>query len=295
MNHHGYGSDDHQFEDFRKRKNRQMRQRRQAEGQAGMYDHSFANGAARVIEEGEQREAQDMQLRREMDEFVRDTTKLAAGVLGEVHDAKDREIEAVVSDEVQDFFQGPDLASPQGLAASPPPAPAAPMRQTLSLQEHMESQRNYGPETSVEEAARFASEVATPEPTPAKPASDAGEEVEFIEFRGEALSAFCDLDDSVEQLPNDDPDVLDNSVREFERISHIEPSCGDDDVDVSVEAKAVEQRSSSLPAAFARLVADPDQCKATLTCLVNGGILERDEARAIYAEMRERWAHCLDS
>ena len=34
--------------------------------------------AARDIEQGEQRQAQDMMLKREMDELLRDTTKLAA-------------------------------------------------------------------------------------------------------------------------------------------------------------------------------------------------------------------------
>ncbi|MCA8969717.1 MAG: hypothetical protein KDC95_08035 [Planctomycetes bacterium] len=295
MNHHGYGSDDRNFEDFRKRKNRQLRQRRLAEGQAGLFQHGIANSAARVIEEGEQREAQDMQLKREMDEFVRDTTKLAAGVLGEVNEQKDRQVQSQVSGEMQEFFSSPPSPGGADEHARPQPSdvqsqtPAQPPRAVISLEEHLSSQSmrvTPSEPTPVPQHVQSSGRHAAQRPDP--------ELDEYTEFRGEALSDFCDSDDLTE-LP-DDPTVLDDSVREFERISHLEPSCCDEDVPAprAPAPEASTPKAPLLPIAFARLVSDPDRCKATLKCLVGGGILDREEARHIYAEMKERWAHVID-
>ncbi len=295
MNHHGYGNDDSSFDEFRKRKHRQQRQRRLAEGQAGFFANGIANNAARVIEEGEQREAQDMQLKREMDEFVRDTTKLAAGVLCEVNEQKDRR--GGSEDHAQQMARMKALETEAARRGAASLTPETPPRAVMSLEEHLQQESERVNGGASQEVLR----VAALEPTPVPPhlqqgaRSSRGADADFADFRGDALSDFCDADDHFEELP-DDPDVLNDSVREFERISHLEPSCSDEDLPLAVasEAPAPKVARPPLPLGFTRLVSDPDRCKATLKCLVNGGILDRLEARGIYAEMKERWSQVLD-
>lgn len=100
MNRHGYGNEDTTFEDFRRK--RQKQRQRFVGDDPGVPANKEA---LRQIEEREQREARELRLRNEIFDFIRDTIKLAAGVLSEVSGDQAEELSQQITSEMHDFFK----------------------------------------------------------------------------------------------------------------------------------------------------------------------------------------------
>ena len=288
MQHHGYGSDDANFEAFRRKKNKQRRQQQNASGKSGAY--AALNDNLRAIEQDEQRAAQDMQLKREMFEFVRDTTKLAAGVLTEVNDEQGRRSDEQASVEADDFFHESDFEEVVDEHAHD---------HDHGLASRMQVERDEFERL----ASGYADEVVhhhDGEEYGYGHHDEAGHAATYDDYHG-ARPGFADehgaAHEDLAEVPPDyvdyDRDSRDRAARDLVEIDdefggpdeeelghlHLEDELG------TIEEKAPVH---SVPEDWSAILEDDERCRQALLLLVKGGVLHKHEARRIYVESQER-------
>ena len=188
-------------------------------------------------------------MRREIEDFVRETTRHAAEVLGEMEEEHSEEVSQKVASEMEEFLattaQGTgellDLLRERYSEEGPPPAPAKPQLGLTSAP------------PPVGAAPSFDTDVA----------SDLSEEAE--DLLGGALVGES-VDSSIE---------FDASLT--------------DPLEVDAFEDLAERRSTTeVPSAYGRLLEDPATAKRTLAVLVEAGLLTRDEAREVFVELGSR-------
>ena len=292
MQHHGYGSDDAIFEAFRRQKNKQRRQQKQCEGKSGAF--AALNENLRAIEQDEQRAAQEMQLKREMFEFVRDTTKLAAGVLTEVSDEQGRQREEKVSVEADHFFHD-DFdevhehdAHAHGLSSQMQVERDEFERLASGYVDAVEDEP--GRHHAAGHAATYDSyhgtrpgladdHDATPEGFTQMPVHGEVDELHGSHGAGpdarhaDGLGDLVEIDD---EFGGPDEEELGHMKLEDEL-----PTIGEEN---QTEVPAVQV----VPEDWTAILEDDARCRQALLLLVKGGVLHKHEARRIYVESQDR-------
>jgi hypothetical protein len=263
MNNHGYGSDDSDFREFRRRKAKHQRQARDAKDT----EEPQRQSAIEVIEERERREALESQLRREMFEFVRDTTKLAAGVLARVGDDQASTMSRQISDEMQDFFKTAMYGTEDLVAVLKAKHGQDVLRLSpAEIEAHMaalnvEDMDRYRAQGNEELAMKHFGQKLQPEN---RPKVAAPKKSSFT--TSEPLPDFGHQDLTETLGAEAQPDALHDLAELGEVISGTTPA------------------ALPVPAAFAELLNGADRAKRTLALLVRHGLLDRETARQVYAQ-----------
>ncbi len=305
VNRGGYGNDDKAFEAFRRDKAVRRRQHLAATGKS-VAPARCATDAMRAIEEGEQREARELQLRREMFEFVRDTTKLAAGVLGQVHEQQARSRDSQVSGEMRDFFktaksEAEDLvnavksnydgdASEQELEPSMTELGIAGLDRFRAEGVEEVAQMHLG-QDPMQAAGAVKDAVPIEAPVEIFDPSMVFAEGDLTDQPTAEVDGADDGADDGDEMALDVVEPVTESSMTLTAVSLVDPLEIDGDLDDELGRLdlELEQEASEphVPERFAALIRDPGLRRKALAALAKAGLLSRDDARAIYIEARD--------
>ncbi len=297
-----------QFEAFRREK-----QKRKYRGESGEGGLPATSDSARVLAEDDRKEALEIRLQREMQEFVEGTTRIAARILNQVGEKQAKIVQERIAREMKEFF-----------------------RTTLQRAEEMVRtlREEYGMRTEAAEIEAHLKELAADEldgfrfegnqdaaqrhlgqePGEARekwegvtrtPLLEEGASTE-TEAPGEALP----LESRIKATASDDHGPVETLGTVFEsdpphRIEEDEENGSGliDPVDLAIESpeedpgeneeragggtSAEDAAPSTLAPWMTALQKDPEKLKKALTLMVAEGLLSREQAREAYASVRK--------
>ncbi len=284
MNRHGYGSDDAAFDRFRREKTRRRRQHQEVQGESLV--HSVRSETVRLIEEGDQREARELKLHREMFEFVRDTIKVAAGVLSTVTDDQRENVARQISGEMEDFFKSTSGGAEDAIELL---RDRHDLEETDTTSEQLEVHLG---ELGIQDLDRWRREGL--------------EEIarrhlgQPVERTGEDGLAG---DEAHVGVAEEEAPETEHPETEHPEAEHREPRPADFGIDDDIAAPEHEGLLAAVidldeatgawptgtaraPRAFADLLSDVATRKQTLTLLVQHDLLSREQAREIFVQMK---------